>query len=92
MAKGLRIGVRLKAKATKILGGQGATQEFGKQASKVEMRGEIGRKEGAGPTTQWVVRWDKPLSESAWKRAASLATTITKLLKLLQEHGVPHSE
>ena len=67
MVKGLRIGVRVKAKATKILGVQGATQEFGKQASKVEMRGEIVRKEGAGPTTKpWVVRWDKPLSESAW--------------------------
>ena len=49
MAKGLRIGVRVKAiKAMKILGARGATQEFGKQASKVEMRGEIVRKEGAG--------------------------------------------
>ena len=63
MAKGLWIGVRVKAKATKILGARGATQEFGKQASKVEMRGEIVRKEAA---TKWVVRWDKPLSESAW--------------------------
>ena len=66
MAKGLRIGVRVKAKAMKILGARGATQEFGKQTSKVEMRGEIVRKEGAGPATKWVVRWDKPLSESAW--------------------------
>ena len=49
MAKSLRIGVRVKAKATKILGAREATQEFGKQASKVEMRGEIVRKEGAGP-------------------------------------------
>ena len=63
MAKGLWIGVHVKAKATKILGARGATQEFGKQASKVEMRGEIERKEAA---TKWVVRWDKPLSESAW--------------------------
>ena len=60
MAKGLWIGVHVKAKATKILGARGATQEFGKQASKVEMRGEM---EAA---TKWVVRWDKPLSESAW--------------------------
>ena len=66
MAKGLRIGVRVKAKATKILGARGATQEFGKQASKVEMLGEIVRKEGAGLATKWVVRWDKPLNESAW--------------------------
>eukprot|EP00731_Ephydatia_muelleri_P002567 Em0001g2567a len=63
MAKGLRIGVRVKAKVTKILGARGATQRFDKQASKVEMRGEIVRKEA---TTKWVVRWDKPLSESAW--------------------------
>ena len=42
---------------------EGPTQEFGKQASKVEMRGEIVRKEAA---TKWVVRWDKPQSESAW--------------------------
>ena len=54
---------RCSRKATKILGARGATQEFGKQASKVEMRGEIVRKEAA---TKWVVRWDKPLSESAW--------------------------
>ena len=53
MAKGLRIDDRVKAKATKILGARGATQEFGKQASKVEMRGEIVRKEGAGPATKW---------------------------------------
>ena len=66
MAKGLSIGVRVKAKATKILGARGATQEFVKQASKVEMRSEIVRKEGAGPATKWVVRWDKPPSESAW--------------------------
>ena len=66
MAKGLRISVRVKAKVTKILGARGATQEFGKQASKAEMRGEIVRKEGAGPATKWVVRWDKPPSESAW--------------------------
>ena len=63
IAKGLWIGVHVNAKATKILGARGATQEFGKQASKVEMRGEIERKEAA---TKWVVRWDKPLSESAW--------------------------
>ena len=63
MTKGLSISVRVKAKATKILG---ARQEFGKQASKVEMRSEIVRKEGAGPATKWVVRWDKPLCESAW--------------------------
>ena len=63
MAKGLSIGVRVKAKATKILS---ARQEFGKQASKVEMRSEIVKKEGAGPAIQWVVRWDKPLCESAW--------------------------
>ena len=49
MAKGLSIGVHVKAKATKILGARRATQEFGKQASKVEMRGEIERMEGAGP-------------------------------------------
>ena len=30
------------------------------------MRSEIVRKEGAGPATKWVVRWDKPLCESAW--------------------------
>ena len=66
MAKGLSISVRVKAKATKILGARGATQEFGKQASKVEMRGEIVRKEGAGPATKWVVRWEKPLCQSAW--------------------------
>ena len=72
MAKGLNIGV--KAKATKILctrqgpqGPQGpAIQEFGKQASKVEMRGKIVRKEGAGLATKWLVRWDKPQSESVW--------------------------
>ena len=66
MAKGLRIGVRVKAKATKILGARGATQEFGKQTSKAEMRSEIVRKEGAGPATKWVARWDKPPSESVW--------------------------
>ena len=43
-----------------------ATQECGKQASKVEMSGEIVRKEGAGPATKWLVRWDKPQCESAW--------------------------
>ena len=30
------------------------------------MRGEIVRKEGAGPATKWLVTWDKPQSESAW--------------------------
>ena len=70
VAKGLKIGVRVKAKAKKILGAPGATQELGKQASKVEMRGEIVRKEGVGPTTKWVVRWDKPLSESAWNASS----------------------
>eukprot|EP00731_Ephydatia_muelleri_P035386 Em0118g15a len=67
MAKGLRIGVRVKAKAMKILGARGATQEFGKQTSKVEMRGEIVRKEGAGPATKWV-NASNPISAYHWTR------------------------
>ena len=30
------------------------------------MHSKLVRKEGAGHTTKWVVRWDKPLCESAW--------------------------
>ena len=30
------------------------------------MHGEIVRKEGAGPATKWLVRWDKLQSGSKW--------------------------
>ena len=49
MAKGLNFGDQVMAKATTILGARGATWEFGKQASKVEMCGE---KEGSGLTAK----------------------------------------
>ena len=86
MAKGLIICVQVKAKATKILCARGATQEFGKQASKLEMHGEIVRKEGAGPATKWLVRWDKPQSESAWN-----ACSLTREADNVADEGLEDS-
>ena len=60
MAKGLSVGDRVCANATKVLGSRKATAEFGKQASKVQLRGKVTEKVGAGPSAKWRVRWDKP--------------------------------
>ena len=60
MAKGLSVGDRVCANATKVLGARKATAEFGKQASKVQLRGKVTEKVGAGPSAKWRVRWDKP--------------------------------
>ena len=63
-----------------------ATQEFGKQASKVEMHGEIVRKEGAGPATKWLVRWDKPQSDSVWN-----ARNLTREADNVADEGPDYS-
>ena len=60
MAKGLSVGDRVCANATKVLGARKATAEFGKQASKVQLREKVTEKVGAGPSAKWRVRWDKP--------------------------------
>ena len=60
MAKGLSVGDRVCANATKVLGARKAIAEFGKQASKVQLRGKVTEKVGAGPSAKWRVRWDKP--------------------------------
>ena len=60
MAKGLSVGDRVCANATKVLGSRKATAEFEKQASKVQLRGKVTEKVGAGPSAKWRVRWDKP--------------------------------
>ena len=60
MANGLSDGDRVCANATKIFGSRKATAEFGKQASKVQLRRKVTEKVGAGPLAKWRVRWDKP--------------------------------
>ena len=41
MAKGLSVGDRVCASATQVLGARKATAEFGEQASKVQLRGNV---------------------------------------------------
>ena len=80
MVKGLSVGDRVCANVTKVLGSRKATAKFGKQASKVQLRGKVTEKVGAGPSAKWRVRWDKPDIDMLLNaRSVRLATLSLKM-------------